>query len=213
MKLCVYTCIVNDYDNLIEVEPQEGVDYYCYMSGVQKAYVYKGWNIIPLVREYENHRMTNRFHKINTELLPEVRSYEYSLYVDGSITLKKTPEELLELIGSKDILLMKHWVRNCPYKEAEVVKESNLDSKERVEATIKYLEDNKYPKNKGLHCGGLVMRKKSKKTNYFNEGWMYGVTKYSIRDQLTLDLNLKNSDMKVEEVEKDEVCYIRGHKK
>ena len=46
-KLCVYTCITGDYDDLHEIEkPEKGVDYYCFTNN--KNLKSKTWKIVQI---------------------------------------------------------------------------------------------------------------------------------------------------------------------
>ena len=44
-KICVYTCITGDYDNLIEIKNKEkNIDYYCFTNN--KSIKSNTWNVI-----------------------------------------------------------------------------------------------------------------------------------------------------------------------
>ena len=153
----VYTCISGDYDSLIEpksVEP--GYDFICFTNN--KNLKSKNWNIKPLVKNFNNNKKNNRYHKMNPHLL--FKNYRYSIYIDGNISIvgEHLFKRVVDLISNKiKISMSKHYERDCIYAEAkECIRLLKSDPKKQL-SKLNTLGKG-YPESNGLVASGLIFR-------------------------------------------------------
>jgi hypothetical protein len=115
-KIVVYTAIFGNYDDLKNQKIKiEGVDFYCFTDNKNlKSNLFK---IVLVEPEYGDNTRNAKIYKI----LPHkfFSKYEYSIWIDGSIIIKKFDlEELINKYLVKDnIALFKHPDRDCIYDE------------------------------------------------------------------------------------------------
>jgi hypothetical protein len=111
---------------------------------------------------------------------------EYSIYVDGNITLNVSPETLIEkYLGDHDIAVYKHPTRDCIYDEAIECAKRRLDDPEIIIEQAKAYEDSGYAKHKGLAECGVIIRRHTPEVAQFNEAWWAEYCRYSRRDQIS----------------------------
>lgn len=147
---------------------------------------------------------------------------EYSLWIDGRLTellvdpikcifpllaydidaksLHTESDQDLGEVDPVDMVLMRHSVRNCAYKEAEVAIKQGKDIPEEVTKTVAYLRACSHPEDCGLYVGNMLVRRHSKSVIGFNELWWDSIAKGSFRDQLTLPLALRTSEISIRTV-------------
>ena len=115
MKIAVYTCITNGKDKLKPMPKEEGVDYFCFTDSELES---DTWKIMPLVRDFENNpRKTARWHKTHSHKLFD--TYDYTIWIDGSLHLNKTPTELVKTIGNNDLGVRVHPAWNSVVTEGQ----------------------------------------------------------------------------------------------
>lgn len=113
-------------------------------------------------------------------------STEYSIYVDGNITLNVSPETLIEkYLGDHDIAVYRHPTRDCIYDEAMECAKRKLDDLEIIIEQAKAYEDSGYPKHRGLAECGVIIRRHTPDVAQFNEAWWAEYCRYSRRDQIS----------------------------
>ena len=85
-KLCVYTCITGDYDNLHEIEhPEKNIDYYCFTNN--KSLKSKTWKIIHIENgNLDNCRLAR---KIKILGHPKVNQYNIAVWSDADVVWQK----------------------------------------------------------------------------------------------------------------------------
>lgn len=122
----------------------------------------------------------------------------FSVWVDGNVTLNCMPELLVEMLEDKEILVFKHPDRNCIYKEAIVCKEHRLDSARVIDSQMNRYRKLKWGAEKGLASCRIIVRKHSKNIEFLNNNWWAEITSGSVRDQLSFpvvfDKNIKYID-------------------
>ena len=181
-RVAVYTANFGTKDTVPEVKPEEGVDYYCFTDN--ENFVGAGWEIIKFLPMLSD-RKTARFFKANSHIL--FREYDYTVWKDGRITLKKNISAFIELLGDNHIATSKHRKRDCLYEEAEVCKEWGLDDDKVIDHQISCIKKNGYPKNQGLSETGILIRDNSEEVMKFNTHWHTFLMGHSIRDQLSFN--------------------------
>lgn len=109
---------------------------------------------------------------------------QYSIWVDGNVTLNVSPEYLVGLM-EKDIAVFHHPERNCIYDEAHVCKEWGLDSREIINEQTKDYFEKGHKRKAGLGACYLIIRKHTEEINRLNEKWWAEITRHSVRDQIS----------------------------
>ena len=142
---------------------------------------------------YNKFHHPNRNAKIYKVLSHQFLETDYSIWVDGNITLLVDPEVLIkEFLGDADIAVWKHFNRDCIYEEHEAAKglyEDGIIHNENVHAEtdeqISRYNRNKFPKNYGLGECNVIIRKHSPQVEAFNNYWWSEICRWSFRDQLS----------------------------
>ena len=192
MRLVVYTAIFGGYDKLLAPKHPGRAEYVCLCDN-QIGNVPQPWKKRFVDADYEP-RKKSRYCKINSHLMfPDA---DVTIWHGGNVRLTKDPQELVDILGEKDMAAVVHKTRNCIYAEANTVLRLKLDDEKRVvPQMIRYYEEN-YPMNNGLRAGYLIVRRHTARIHAFNELWWREVDKGSVRDQLSLDYCLWRMDMK-----------------
>lgn len=125
-----------------------------------------------------------RFYKCAPHILfPEA---DWTIYVDGNISLNVDPELLVENCVPYDFGVFEHPFRRSVQEEAKVVVEVGLDTQENVDKIL-----NRYPVAKiaqGLAMCGVIVRKNNDFINAKNALWWQEICYSSLRDQLSFSL-------------------------
>lgn len=187
-NIIIYTAISNNYDTLKEpVEITPNADYVCFSdtdnqnSDIWKIKSFPKDNLDP-VRKCRYVKILP--HKIFSE-------YEYSIWVDASIVIKKDLTKLIKKhFDSKNnkLILSKHPKRDCIYEEANICLKKNKDNKYKIRKQIEFYKNKNYPENNGLVETGVILRKhNNKKIKKIMNDWWELIIKFSSRDQLSFN--------------------------
>lgn len=205
-KVCVYTCITGDYDNLKEVQCENNIDYLCFTDN-QKIKS-ESWTVINIENdEKDNVTLARKYKILMNDYIKD--NYDVCIWIDGAITIR---DSILEFLFSKcdlqnfDMIVFEHTVRNCVYKEAATVVKYRKESINKVKNIIEFLKQENYPEDFGLtETGILIRRTQSKAVNNTMDLWFRLLTKYSVRDQLTFDYAIFKTNLKIKRL-KMNVC-------
>jgi hypothetical protein len=188
MKLVIYTAIFGDIkDSLHEPQVPPEIPCHAYIEGITEPEERNGWLCMPAVWEHAtNPRLRARRHKLLVhQLYPDV---QYSLWVDGCLTPKTDPYELIEqYLGRTDITLFRHMQRNCLYKELEACLALRKDAPSIMRAQVNRYRKDGYPYNAGLGETTALLRRHTDAIKEFNEAWWRELRHNSVRDQLSFN--------------------------
>ena len=133
------------------------------------------------------------------KVLPDLFfGYDYSLWLDGSLTMKVSMEEVVAYIKEDpyDIAIFAHPDRDSPSTEAAAIKEQEKDSVENMEAQKEFLlREKAYAEGPLLH-GGFLLRKNTEAVRWMNLIWWEQICRFSSRDQMNLPYAIKKSGVK-----------------
>ena len=184
MRVAIYTSIFGDYDRL-KPQPQfAGVDYLCFTNTNLKQ---AGWAIIPVETPQENPRTSSKRPKTSPHWFLE-SSFDYSIWIDGSITILAPDfvERCLSSIKQWGIACMTHPVGNCIFQEAAGC--ANME-KYRTQKVVEQAEHYRrlgYPQNNGLAACGIIARDmKNPKLREIGDHWMYENLVWTYQDQIS----------------------------
>lgn len=210
MRVCVYTAVYGDYDELKPFPPQSvASDFVCFSDAAMP--VTYGWRLIRSRRHAALHpRMRAKFFKLMSHrVFPHGRlawrynpiraslalrpHYDALVWVDASLKIKSPHfvAELVETIGAHDWAMFVHPDRDCIYDEADLsvllTKYRGLPIREQVET---YRQEG-YPAKAGLFaCGIIARRSSSPKLAAVNEAWWAENCRWTYQDQLSLPVVL-----------------------
>jgi hypothetical protein len=142
---------------------------------------------------FREKRRNARIFKVLSHLFVEA---DYSIWVDGRVFLKVLPDQLINLLDDKEVLIFRHPNWDCIYKEAEVVLNAKLDDIEIVEKQMERYKNSGYPENHGLAMTGIIVRKHTDKIKRLNEQWWSEICRGSSRDQLSFNYVFPDSCIK-----------------
>lgn len=184
-KLVIYTALFGDYDRLSEPRGEYlDCDFICFTD--QSSLSSNLWDIRVVEKTEENSILENRKYKF----LPHdfFCGYEYSLYVDSNILIRKNPIPLCEHYLSECIIaLPNHFLRNCIFTEAEECYKLGKLSKDEYDNFLVKLDTACFPHNYGLGENNILLRKFGySKLDEMMEEWWELFKKGPRRDQLSL---------------------------
>lgn len=185
-KICVYTCIAGNYDNLNEVKnPEKNIDYYCFTNN--KNLKSKTWKIVQIDNDgLDDCRLAR---KIKILGHPTVNSYDIAVWSDADVIWKKDISLFIDTyFKDTSLAIPKHQERNTIYDEAVTCLRVRKDSKEIIEKTLEYYKTIGYPDANGL-CASTVYIKKPNDpiVKKAMECWFDMIKNYSRRDQLSFN--------------------------
>ena len=133
-KICVYTCITGEYDDLHELEIKEkNVDYICFTNN--KKIKSNTWRIIYINdKNISNHLLARKIKILGHPYIE--KNYDISVWMDANIVFKKNVTEFVnKYLKDNSISFFKHYCRDCVYDEAIACLKKRKDSKK------KYIKD------------------------------------------------------------------------
>jgi len=164
MKIQIYTAITDNYD--------------------------KSRNDILVFGEYDKFRASQRNYLIYKTLAHKFLDCDISVWIDGNLYLKATPEKLVEeWLGDFDMVIPKHPFRDCVYEEGmaniERIKHEKIGTEEILEQ-LKHYKEIGFPEHYGkLADTSFIIRRHNKIVEKFNEAWWAEICRYSYRDQVS----------------------------
>lgn len=175
--ITVLTSITGGKDYLIE-EQAEGT----YLAYLDTLYMSDTWATKKAPEVFVDARRNSRLPKLLSHLYSDT---EYSIWIDGNMSLLRTPDELVErYLQNHDIAVFKHPKRDCIYDEAIRCATAGLDDPEVIIKQVKRYEDLGYAKHKGLCECGVIIRRHTPKVIEFNNYWFAEYSTGSVRDQI-----------------------------
>ena len=200
-KICVYTCITGDYDELHEVEVIEhDVDYICFTNN--DKITSKTWKIIAIENNgLDNHKLARKIKILGHDYIN--KHYDISVWIDADIVFRKKVSDFVKTyLQNNSIAFFKHFSRNCAYDEAKECLKRRKETKENLLKIVDFLKDENYPQKNGLYETTVFI----KKHNDINiqkamNTWLMMIKNYSKRDQLSVGYAMWKNNIKVSEID------------
>ena len=197
-KICVYTCITGDYDNVHEVKKKEtGVDYLLFTNN--KSVVSNSWQVVYIEDpNLDNQRLSRKIKMLGHPIID--KNYEISVWQDASVVFQKSVVTFVQTyLKNNSFAAFLHHVRDCIYDEAMACIKKKKDKKEIILKQLDFLRKEGFPEHYGL-CEMTVFIKKHhdplvKKTM---EMWFDMVCRYSKRDQLSFMYCVFKNKLKID---------------
>lgn len=185
MKIVVYTCITDGYDEVLEpaVRPVD-VDFVCFTDRLLDRE--SAWTFRPLPRQTRDPAADNRFAKMFPhKLFPD---HDVSIYIDGNIRVVGDVRSLVDSERANgDIHLYEHPFRTCAYKEAEACGEIGHDWWWRIDRQMDSYRHEGFPSDGGLFEANVIIRRhNSPAVQKVMDLWWCTYSEGVRRDQLSL---------------------------
>lgn len=196
-KICVYTCITGNYDNLHEIKkPEKGIDYLCFTNNQNLKS--NTWKIIYINNEHLNNHYLSRKIKILGHPIIS-KNYDISVWMDASVVWQKPIMKFIEKYYKNSLLsAFKHSQRNSVKEEAIACLQFRKDSKEKIFQTISFLNNENFPDNIGLYEMTVFIKQhnNSQVIDAMNI-WFKTLQQYSKRDQLSFAYAIWKTHLKI----------------
>ena len=196
-KICVYSCITGDYDNVLEIEREEGIDYYLFTNN--KKIKSNSWKVIYI----EDDSLSNVLLARKTKILghPIVNdNYDIALWMDGAVSFNTKIKDFIDHFMKNDdvFVAFRHGERNSIKEECEACVRFCKEDKNKVKNILDFYKKEGYPDNNGLiESTVFIKRVKDKKVNETMNLWFDMVKNFTKRDQLSFNYCIYKTDLKV----------------
>ncbi len=202
-RITVFTAVFGEHETLREPENKvAGVQYICFTDNPYLRS--NAWQIHYCPPSGSPLMQAKRI-KI---LAHTVVDCEISVWFDASLTVLDVTSALEGFDG--DIALRKHPARTCAYEEAAHVRIQHRGDPTRIDAVVERYSKEGHPREYGLWCGGIILRRHNDRTKAFNETWWHEVETGSARDQISLPVVLRRTGIKMQTIRKPGLLYRSG---
>jgi hypothetical protein len=204
-KACVYTCVIGDYETLNEqvVLSDPDIPHFCFTDN--SSLKSDTWQIRYIAPAFpmDNVRSQRRIKILAHEYLPH---FDASLYIDNTVLLNMPVSQLIEqLLGDADITIPRHSFRESVYDEFVVVAANGLDEPSRIFEQLNHYQLS-YPDvlNERPFWSAILFRRHNQpEVRQVMANWYDHVARYSRRDQLSLNVALRNCKAKIKALDVD----------
>lgn len=196
-KICVYTCITGEYDNLKEIKYKEStIDYYCFTNN--KNIKSKTWNVIYIENcGIDNHRLARKQKILGNDI---TNQYEISVWQDASVQFNTKITSFLDNFFdfSKDLFAVpKHFCRTSVLEEAKECIRLKKDNQKVINKQMEFYKKEKFLDDQGLFETTVFIRNNKKKlVKETMKKWYDMIKNYSLRDQLSLPYVVSKTNLK-----------------
>jgi len=202
LKVCIYTAIFGNYDDLKE-QPEQTVpcDFICFTdSPTLQA---PGWEIRRIKGNPRLHpRLQAKYYKLMCHRLFRAQGawgsdflrnpktcYDITIWIDGSIAIESSrfAEEVVSCLDRYGMAMVVHPDRDCIYDEVSVCRDFPKYRNLPLQKQADYYKKKGYPEKNGLMAAGLIARDmRKKKLTTINRQWWNENLRWTYQDQLSL---------------------------
>lgn len=206
MKVCVYTILTGDYEEL-NVQPMAAkstVPFICITDSVDRDP--KGWKVERATKLFDMDLVRSQ-RVIKCDAREWIGDYDVSLYIDNTVILQETPEEIIKkyLDDSTNAVYFLHSFRETVFDEFEAVLSSGLDEPARVIEQLGHYELSNQDvfEERPIWTGILIRRHNDPSVVRAMNVWRSHILRYSRRDQLSLNYVLSRDPEGVKRIDLD----------
>lgn len=199
-RICVYTCITGNYDELQPVYQEEGIDYLCFTDN--KDLESKGWKIIYIedIERLGNMMLSRQIKMTGHPFLEE--NYDISIWIDGAVQVRDEISNFLEQCCRMDkyhMACFRHSMRDCVYEESAACIIGRKEQRENIIPLLDFLREEKFPEHYGLaECTVLIRRHNEEDVKRTMRIWFELLKNYAKRDQLSFPYSIKKTGLQVQ---------------
>ena len=197
-KLCVYTCITGDYDNLKELEIiEDGIDYYCFTNN--KKIKSNTWKVVYI----EDKKLSNVLLARKTKLLghPMINSkYDVLFWIDGDLRIRKPIKSFMDEycdLDKYDFISFKHHARDNIFQEIKACLYFGRETREKALKLKEFYKKEKYKYDNVLIESTIMIKKNIDIVNETMKMWFDMLLNYSHRDQLSFNYVISKTNLNV----------------
>ena len=186
-RIAVYSCIVGNYDDVIEpVYKEDSIDYFMFTD--QDLPESSAWTKIN-IREFDDYQNLNASQlnrKIKILQTERLLQYDYTIYVDGNIEIVSGVSPMITQMGRCGLGVHFHRGRDCIYDEAVAVKHlKRIDGKDMFDQLDGYRQEG-FPRHFGLYENSILIRNnRDSETMELMRAWWEEFCAHPTRDQLS----------------------------
>ena len=183
-RICVYTCITGNYDNVNEIANKEkGIDYYLFTNN--KSIKSNTWKVIYLKdKKLDDHRLSRKIKSLGH---PSINDYDILVWIDACVVFQKSIKEFIKTyLKRAPFAAFRHFERDCIYDEAIECIRLKKDTKKDILRQVEFLRKEGYPAHNGLlEMTVFIRRQNNPVVQKTMKDWFKMIRKYSKRDQLS----------------------------
>ena len=203
-RICVYTCITGNYDDLNELKNiEKGIDYYCFTNNEKLKS--DTWNVIYVEdKDLSNVKLARKIKILGHPSINE--KYDILVWMDGAVTFKKNISEFVKeyLKDGYSFAAFKHNSRDNIYDECNACLIARKEKQDNVKKLLQFYKKEKYPDNNGLiESTVYIKRPKDKKVIETMNLWFDMILNYTHRDQLSFNYCIYKTGLKVNWINKN----------
>lgn len=200
----VYRALVGAYERLSEVPVAagSGVDFVCFTDDPSLAS--ETWRVVVVEPRFPTDAYRSARH-LKIVGHPELEEYDEWLWVDNTVDLLVSPEQILDdWLANTDLALPAHSHRTSVLEEAEAVLDAGRDDFVRVyEQIAAYLRHHPDRVEANPHWTGMLARRRTPVVTAAMQAWWEHVLRYSHRDQLSFAIAVPRPGLRLRSVELD----------
>lgn len=185
MKITVVTAICGGFEELREDTVKGNAEHIAFMDPVVESDV---WDVRPACNLFKDPVRNAKIHKV---LIHHYVDSDVTIWLDGNITLKVPPEQLVEELhgGQKSICAFRHPHRRNYWEEGNECIKLGLDIdsvQEQIDRQRTVITQD------GLWECNVLIRKDVAYVNDMNEKWWSHICRGSKRDQLSFPMSFQD---------------------
>lgn len=195
-KICIYTCITGNYDNLNEIKNKEkNIDYFCFTNN--KKLKSNTWNIIYIDENISNILLARKIKILGHEI---VNNYKTHVWIDAAIEFNKSINDFIKKYKEKDddFVCFKHGERKSIMEEMQACLRFRKENISNIDKLKEFYKKENYKYDNGLIESTVFIRNpNTEKVKETMNIWYDILKKYSTRDQLSFNYAIFKSGLKV----------------
>lgn len=213
MKKICFTAIIGEYDAPQPAPVTEGWDCIAFTDNNTTAKTLKsqGWKVRRVRPEEDSVRLARSI-KTAPHLYLKLNEGDITVWIDGSICLSITLDELLSRLGPGcSMMTFIHPQRNCVYAEADACIRLKKDDPDVIRRQAGIYSRRGFPRGSGLVETGMMLRVHDKKVDLFGQKWKDEIYRHSRRDQIAFPWIMYHHPIPYNAISKDGIYSIKKH--
>lgn len=197
-KICVYTCITGNYDDLKANNQEAGIDYLCFTNN--PSLKSNTWKITMIENDgLDNIRLARKIKIMGHKYIDD--NYDCSIWIDGATTIVGSIKDFIKNNCSGDnsqLCVFKHSTRNTVYDEAVACVYNRRADIDLVREEMNHLKSEGFKDDNGLIESTVFFKRHNdqlvKQTMQY---WYETILAYTTRDQLAFNYAIYKSGIEV----------------
>jgi hypothetical protein len=185
VSIVVYTALCGPKSQVQKPEwIRPDVDYVCFTDQPAET-IPAPWQVYPLNKISKDPNRNAKQYKVLPHPVHPLRAYDINIWVDANFKITTGFDSVLPLLKTYDMVLFKHFERDCLYQEAEVCKAMGLDDPVLIDGQMARYRWFGFPEHYGMPECGTLIRRASFDSELLMNFWWREIEMGSRRDQLS----------------------------